>query len=224
MQRIYAAVLAGALSAMPALLSAGAGIGVASAYDLVFRTGTLDGLPAGTGLVYRREALNAMRPAAGEGGGEIRLSLPPEARGEAALVLVRGERVRRIGRFPAEVGNPLAMYFAEELVRDMSDTLGGSPFYIRNRLKEALARPADARQVAAVWNGAGIAAEEVVLHPFADDPARARMGPFAGLEIVVTVSEAVPGWYLGLAATASGADGAAVYVSRLVLDRAEAGR
>jgi hypothetical protein len=46
----------------------------------------------------------------------------------------------------------------------------------------------------------------VVLRPFADDPNRARMGAFADLELSVTMSEAVPGWYHSLlAATPDGA-------------------
>ncbi|TDX29758.1 hypothetical protein [Rhodovulum visakhapatnamense] len=205
-------LLAGAASALFAADTA-----PGEAYDLIFRTGTLDGVSRNEGLVYRRSVQNDALPgeAAAETG-ELRLVFPPGAPDTADLRLIEGERFRAIGSFPAGVGNPVAMYFVESVVRDMARTMGGSPFYIRNRLKEALMRPAERRPVRASWGAGEVAAEVVVLHPFEADPARARMGAFADMEIAVTVSDAVPGWYRSLSATVPGAGGAA-YAARLTL-------
>lgn len=84
-------------------------------------------------------------------------------------------RERRIGPFPVSGGDPALTYFLEQVTRDMATLAGGSPFYIRNRIKDA------------VFRGGEIAAsgEERVatFRPFADDPNAARMGGFETLTL-----------------------------------------
>lgn len=82
---------------------------------------------------------------------------------------------RRIGPFPVSGGDPAVIYFLESTTRDMATLSGGSPDYIRNRLKDALFRGgrvsrADGRTT-------------VELAPFADDPNRARMHGFDTLTL-----------------------------------------
>ena len=126
-----------------------------------------------------------------------------------AASAVQGETRQRAGTFPDSVGNPLIMYFLETVLRDMANQAGGSPFYIRNRIKDALLRDADIRPVELTLGGATVAAQEVTLIPFANDAARDRMSGFADLALVAVVSDAVPGWYYSLPATAPAAPGAA---------------
>ena len=44
-----------------------------------------------------------------------------------------------VGTFPPAWPNPVLLYFLETTVRAMAEATGGSPFYIRNRIREALA-------------------------------------------------------------------------------------
>ena len=61
-----------------------------------------------------------------------------------------------------------------------------------------------------------MATRTVTLRPFLDDPNRDRMMGFGDLELRVTMSDAVPGWYLSLVAEAPGAQGTEEgYVSAL---------
>lgn len=90
-----------------------------------------------------------------------RLSLHPGAR----LSLVLDDRP--VGDFARESAHPAVMFFLESTVRHMAEATGGSPFYIRNRIRDALAR----------------APLDVPVTPFADDPNRARMGDFAALTL-----------------------------------------
>ncbi|MFD2441967.1 hypothetical protein ACFSS8_21145 [Paracoccus kondratievae] len=53
---------------------------------------------------------------------------------------------RRIGPFPVSGGDPALVFFLENISRDMAMLTGGSPFYIRNRLKDALFRGGEVRQ------------------------------------------------------------------------------
>ena len=83
---------------------------------------------------------------------------------------------RVLGRFPVSSGDPMVVFFLENTARDMAMLTGGSPFYIRNRMKEALANAGPATQDA----DGGVAVE---LRPFADDPNGDRMKGFETLRL-----------------------------------------
>lgn len=126
----------------------------------------------------------------------------------AVLEFRQDGKHRALGSFPASVGNPMIMVFYESVIRDMAETAGGSPFYIRNRVKEALVKPAQIETGEAVVDGETVAVQTVTLRPFQGDPNHARMRGFGDLELRVTMSDEVPGWYLSLVAEAPGAEGA----------------
>ncbi|MEM8729779.1 MAG: hypothetical protein AAGF79_07655 [Pseudomonadota bacterium] len=186
----------------------------AETYDLLFRDGTLDTLKADETLLYRRDVSNALKPDEGANStGDIVLSLQTgDDAGMALLELRQGEKSRPMGRFPSSVGNPMIMVFYESIIRDMAATAGGSPFYIRNRVKEALVRPSDVESGVATLNGAQIKTQTIRMRPFEDDPNVDRMQGFGSLEMTVIMSDEVPGWYLSLVAEA-GSDDAPVYLS-----------
>ncbi|MDO5704167.1 MAG: hypothetical protein Q4G49_03720 [Paracoccus sp. (in: a-proteobacteria)] len=87
---------------------------------------------------------------------------------------------RKIGPFPLSTGDPALIYFLEQTVRDMSSLTGGSPFYIQNRIKEAL------------FNGGRIDRDGdrriAVFSPFADDPNAARMHGFQTLTLTFVLT------------------------------------
>ncbi|SIO47373.1 hypothetical protein SAMN05444722_2403 [Rhodovulum sp. ES.010] len=217
MRKTIVAALAGvALSAGAALAADGAD---PAGFDLVFRKGTLDALPGAATLVYARDVAEG-GPEGEPIGGAVELELVGAAAdgGDAVLRLVADDGQHAIGTFPAAVGNPVAMYFMETVIRDMAETAGGSPFYIRNRIKDALFAPAGAETVEASYRGEPVLARRLVLRPFQDDPNRDRMQGFGALALTLTMSEQVPGWYLSLSAEVPGADGAPpLYESRLAL-------
>lgn len=174
-------------------------------YDLLFRQGTLTDIPKSETLTYKRAVTNALAPeAADRDTGEITLSFAAAATGATIAVLdySKDQKHRSLGSFPASVGNPMIMYFYETVVRDMAAAAGGSPFYIRNRIKEALLNEAEVVSVTLTLQGREVAAERVTLRPFAADGARDRMGGFADLLLEATVSPDVPGRFYALAATA----------------------
>ena len=72
------------------------------------------------------------------GQGTITLSqVTDPADGKAALQLDEATPriTRKIGPFPISGGDPSLTFFLESVARDMAALTGGSPFYIRNRLK-----------------------------------------------------------------------------------------
>jgi len=208
MARLRAGVLIVALLA-GAGVGPGVGVGAALAeapYARLFAADGLAGLGPGAALDYALD-----EPAPPDGGApaaeavlRLRLSVGDGSGGETAdLALLRGGTESRIGGFPASVGNPLIMYFLESVLRDMAARAGGSPFYIRNRIKEALLRDATVTPVTLRHGGQTIAAEEVRLHPFAGDAARARMGGFDTMELAFVVAPGLPGRFYSLSALAT---------------------
>ena len=169
-----------------------------TAFDLAFRSGTLDAFDAGDRLDY----VSAVTMPAGAADNDATVSVALEEGGVAALAErpQGSEAVRHLGDFDAGVGNPLAMYFLERTIRSVSERTGGSAFYLRNRIKDALRAPAEVRDVEVDWHGKPVDATEIVLTPFAGDPNLDRLGTFGDLRIRLVVGEDVPGWYHTLAA------------------------
>jgi hypothetical protein len=210
MMRILGAAL---LLAMSAGTLSAAPLDGDKTYALLFRNGTLDEIDRDASLFYRRDVSNTLKPEAAERDtGDIALSFREGESTMAMLEFRQDGRHRPLGQFPANVGNPIIMFFYESVVRDMAEAAGGSPFYIRNRVKEALVSPSDVDEGEAVVDGRTVPTSTVSLHPFRDDPNQARMGGFGDLELRVTMSEAVPGWYVNLVAESSGGS---VYRSEL---------
>ncbi len=173
----------------------------ADTYDLLFRTGTLDGLPRETLLTYERQvSARANEQIADRETGTVRLDFAPEDM--AVLTFLQGDRHRTIGSFPAKVGNPLILYFVESIVRDMATTAGGSPFYIRNRIKASLEQDNPVLEETLETDGGSIKVTTVTLQPFRNDPNKDRMKGFGDLELTVRMSEQIPGWYYQLQAEA----------------------
>lgn len=208
-------------------IAGGAGAGIAGGqetYDLLFRTGTLDDIPRDQALVYSRDVENAHLPdAAARDTGEIALRFEStDDRPEMAeMLFTQGEKHRHLGSFPASVGNPIIMYFTETVVRDMVETVGGSPFYVRNRVKESLVTPTEAVRVDIPWDGQTVSAQQIVLHPFEGDKNAGRMSGFDQMTLTVTMSEDVPGWYHSLVAEVPALDGRVMYLSEMQLAATE---
>ena len=118
------------------------------------------------------------------GQGTITLSqVTDPADGKAALPLAEATPriTRKIGPFPISGGDPSLTFFLESVARDMAALTGGSPFYIRNRLKDALFRGGEV----GTENGRKVA----IFRPFADDPNRDRMFGFDSLTLRFVLDE-----------------------------------
>ncbi|WP_425101096.1 hypothetical protein [Tropicibacter sp. S64] len=214
MIRYLAFALALGLAA-PAVLAAS--LDGQETYDLLFRQGTLDGIDRDKALIYDRTVVNGLLPAAAtRDSGEIALSFGDEDSKLAQLEFRQDGKHRGLGQFPASVGNPMIMYFYETVIRDMAETAGGSPFYIRNRVKEALVQPSEVVEGEADVGGQVVPTRTIVMRPFEGDPNVHKMQGFGALEMTVVMSEAVPGWYVSLSAEAGD-----VYSSRMLFEAVE---
>ena len=188
----------------------------AETYDLIFRMGTLSDVPESRTLTYDRQVEIVANPEyAMNSTGTIELKLEPND--VARLRFLKDGGHRTLGSFPASVGNPIIMYFVESVLRDVASETGGSPFYIRNRIKEALVADTPIEDKTVLFGTTNAEAKRITLHPLQEDRNRGRMGVYADLAVTFTMSDDVPGWYVSLAATAAGKDGAPGYSNILTL-------
>lgn len=202
-----------------------ASVDAEQAYDLLFQDGVLDTIARDKELVYQRVVTNHLKPEAAERDtGDIALSFTDDGSEMARLEFRQGKKHRAMGVFPASVGNPMIMVFYESAIRDMAESAGGSPFYIRNRVKDALVQPAEMVEGEAVFDGKTVPVRTIQMRPFEQDPNRDRMQGFGDLVLSVTVSEEVPGWYLRLVAETEPVNGSnAVYRSEMQFEGVQEG-
>lgn len=189
----------------PALVAPGAQAG--EAQDRLFALGALEGVGTGETLVYdfsRRGTYPGDEPAKLDQG-EARLTIePPDAEGgPRAIAEVRdGETViGQFNPFPVDAGNPMFMVFMEEAVTTMATLTGGSPFYIRNRMREALGSQNAVEETTISFDGRDVPARVLTFQPFRNDENANKMGPaFVDLTIRFTMSDEIPGGFARLEA------------------------
>jgi len=171
----------------------------AGSHELLFREGTLSTIPENAALEYHRTvSAPGSRPLEQQNTGPISLQLTSDDMAE--IHFGTQDKRRRVGAFPASVGNPLIMYFLETVVRDLSGLAGGSPFYMRNRIKAELLKKHPVQDVTLRSGDRDVPARTIVLRPFKDDPASDRMRGIETLTLSITFSGEIPGWYYSLRA------------------------
>ena len=119
-------------------------------------------------------------------------------------------------------GNPVVLYFLERDIREMSRLTKGKPNYFRKRIRMAIAEGAQIKEVSLPYRGKNVAAREISVAPYLDDPLRTRFEKLANKQYVFTLSDAVPG---GVYAVRTRIDGespavAPLLVEEMVLDGA----
>jgi hypothetical protein len=92
-------------------------------------------------------------------------------------------------------------------VRTTAQATGGSPFYLRNRIREALGERLTAVEPDAVFS----------MKPFEGDENAPKLGAFEGLEMVFELSPDAPGMVVAMRAVA-GPEDAPVYREEIRLD------
>jgi hypothetical protein len=171
-------------------------------------------LPDGAALVYRH------RRAIGYDTGErnaskrtVRIERHP---GRASVTAtLEGEGRRQTAEFRGTTGNPIVLVFLDSVVSRISEAAAANPFYLRRRIKEA-ARLQTESLPAAGDAGSDLAVREIVLRPFEGSEEAEALGIFATLELTFRLSDAVPGRFVSLRATAG--EGTTSYTEEMLLD------
>ncbi|HET7410739.1 MAG TPA: hypothetical protein VFJ13_11125 [Paracoccaceae bacterium] len=205
--------LIGALAILAAALASPAG---AEPVDRLFGQQQLALLEPGAALTYRHVRQIHAKGAARPGFDEV-IRVERDAANAPVLVTMNARSApRRLDPFRGMTGNPVLMVFLESMVAVISETTGGSPFYLRNRIREAMRERMTERPVSVSHAGSEIAAWELELRPFESDPHVEELGAFKDLRLSFVLSDSAPGAFLSLAATTDGEP--AAYSEEIRLD------
>jgi hypothetical protein len=174
--------------------------------DLLMAPGLFAGAPEGKLMEYSHMR-EAPPPVGDLGEGRLVVSVIPGVHGPMLdLQREEGGETLLVSQFAGSGPNPVLIYFLESTARAMAEATGGSPFYIRNRIRSAMAEAS---------LGSQATPELATLHPFVQDPNRGRMGAFGDLAIALRFDPQRPERILELSAdTPPGEEG---YHDRLVL-------
>jgi hypothetical protein len=151
----------------------------------------------------------------------IRLKAKPDGKCCAAAAdFLGGPRKLSLPEVEEAEGNPVVLYFLERDIREMSRLTKGQPNYFRKRIRMAIYEGAKITEVSLPYRGKTIAAREISIAPYLDDPLRARFEKLASKQYVFTLSDAVPGGVYAVRTRIDGesATAAPLLVEEMVLD------
>lgn len=184
------------------------------ATDLVFSDGVLSNIPQDMTVTYKHLRLGPEGSAFHSiADGQVSLAIVASEIGgdEVILEMLDSGQLRNRTPFPADAGNPIVMAFLESSLRSMAQITGGSPFYLRNRIKDSLRSGGVIEDVTLSVGGESVDAMKVTFMPFLNDKNAARMGDFAKLELVFVVSKNVPGGFILFSANTPETNGKRIY-------------
>ena len=116
--------------------------------------------------------------------------------------------------------NPAVLYFLGRDIREMNRLTKGQQNYFRKRIRMAVYQGAQIQEVSVSFRGKPVAAREISIAPYIDDPLRVRFEKLANKRYVFTLSDAVPGGVYAIRTRIDGAtaDAAPLIVEEMVLD------
>ena len=141
---------------------------------------------------------------------KVSISLRAQADGSccsAVAEFLSGSRRLALPEVESAQGNPVILYFLERDIREMQRLTKGQANYFRKRIRMAVYQGATISELSVSYRGRNVAARQIVVTPYVDDPLRERFQTLAGKRYVFTLSDQVPG---SVASIRSQVDGASV--------------
>jgi hypothetical protein len=197
--------------------TAGAGEDYSRAERALFMSNHLANVRPPATLQYRYVKGGSMEP-----GFEDRVTLKLTARADRSCCtadanFLSGSRHLTLPEVEAAEGNPVLLYFLERDIREMSRLTKGQSNYFRKRIRMAIYRGAEMRELTLPYRGKDVAARQFTVAPYLDDPLRERFTKLVGKRYTFTLSEAVPGGVLSVATRVDAEGGAPLWTEEIVL-------
>jgi hypothetical protein len=155
---------------------------------------------------------------------DVLLTARPDGRCCAASArFFSGAREIRQPEVEAAEGNPAILYFLERDIHEMQRLTQGQANYFRKRIRMAVYQGASIRNVTVQYRGHAVAAREIGISPYVDDPNRPRFEKLANKQYLFMLSDSVPGGLYGIRTRIDGdsADAPPLMVEEMILEGAE---
>jgi hypothetical protein len=138
----------------------------------------------------------------------------------AAAEFLGGPRRLNLPEVESAEGNPVILYFLERDIKEMQRLTKGQANYFRKRIRMAVYQGATISEVSIAYQGRSVAAKQITVLPYVDDPLRTRFEALAGKRYVFTLSDQVPGGVVGIRTQVDGAGAQPLLVEEMLLDGA----
>lgn len=176
-----------------------------AAERLLLMSDQLKGVKAGTTLTYRYQ-----HQGEGDEPFEDRAKLTLTKRKDGSCCNASGEflsgaRRLQLPEVEHPEGNPVLLYFLERDIRQMNKITKGAAIYFQKRIRMALYEAATLRDVQVSYKGRPVAAREIILTPYVNDPNEARFPQYVQRSYRFVLSEAVPGQVISMQTLTPGA-------------------
>ncbi|HSI42350.1 MAG TPA: hypothetical protein VLA00_17525 [Xanthobacteraceae bacterium] len=209
MLRHFAGPLAGAFAGL--MLAVSPLAAAPSAAELFFETPFLAKVEPGTRLRYdyRHRTAEAKLGDSFDETMQMSIDAAPDdgAKRVVDVDILRGDIHNEAGPFSGVSGNPLTLVLLERDVKEMAALSKGSPFYLRNRVRDAIGTGAS-EPARFDYAGRTVDGWTVVLTPFLNDPNKDKLGELVGKRYEFTFSDAVPGGLYAIRVVTPKAEGA----------------
>ena len=123
----------------------------------------------------------------------------------ASTEFLGGARRIKLPEIELARGNPVILHFLERDIHEMQRLTKGQPNYFRKRIRMAVFNSAKISDVEVPYNGKAIAARQIAISPYSDDPLRTRYEKLADKQYIFTLSKDVPGGVYAIRARVNGA-------------------
>lgn len=155
---------------------------------------------------------------------KVAISLRAQADGRccsAAAEFLGGSRRLNLPQIESAEGNPVILYFLERDIREMQRLTKGQPNYFRKRIRMAVYQGATLSETSVTYRGRSVAARQIVVAPYVDDPLRARFEALAEKRYLFTLSDQVPGGVVSIRSQVVSAGAPPLLVEEMTLDGAD---
>ncbi|MFT0860814.1 hypothetical protein [Ancylobacter sp. G4_0304] len=192
------------------LLAGGAAFADPTATQLFFDTPYLSRVAPGTRIDYAFHHKTAEAKLGESFDETLALNVTAEpsdpARRVAEVDIKRGDRHAEAGPFPTLNGNPVSLILLERDVKEMAQLSKGSPFYLRNRVRDHIAA-GKVEPARFDFDGRAVEGWKLSMTPFADDPNKDKLLELAGRHYEFLFSDAVPGGLYSISVVTPKAEG-----------------
>lgn len=154
---------------------------------------------------------------------QITVALKAQPTGQcctATTEFLGGARRIKLPEVESAMGNPVILHFLERDIHEMQRLTKGQPNYFRKRIRMAVFQGAEISDVEVLYRGKTIAARQVMIAPYSDDPLRQRYDKLADKQYIFTMSKDVPGGVYAIRARVNGVSpgGPPLLVEEVVFD------
>lgn len=201
-----------AAAASLATLAAAAAFAAPTAAELFFERPYLAQVQPGTTLTYAYKHVTS-EAKLGDGFEEtldMKVEAPADdpAKRIADVIIHRGTQEGEAGPFPTMNGNPIALILLERDVKEIAQLTKGSPFYLRNRVREHLST-GTVTPARFSFDGREVEGWKLTMLPFAEDPNKDKLLELVGRRYEFLFADAVPGGLYSIDVVTPKADGSA---------------